>query len=185
MRLNLGCGRDTREGWVNIDSVDLPGIDHVIDLNEGTFPFEDDSVDYSELIHVIEHLTNPLHLMEELWRVTKPGCAVRICCPHGASDDAWEDPTHVRPYYPGSFLYFAQPTYWRADYGYRGDWDVHDMKLVAKMQFSNEQLAFMRNVVHEIQCTMVTVKPIRPPERRLMKQLTVQKVLLGRAPDAT
>ena len=29
-----------------------------------------------------------------------------------------------------SFAYFAQPTYWRADYGYRGDWAVEDIVLV-------------------------------------------------------
>ena len=33
-RLNLGCGNDIREGYVNIDSRKLPGVDKVLDLNK-------------------------------------------------------------------------------------------------------------------------------------------------------
>ena len=60
--------------------------------------------------------------MQELWRIAKPNAKMVIRVPHGASDDAWEDPTHVRAYFSNSFGYYSQPYYWRADYGYRGDW---------------------------------------------------------------
>jgi hypothetical protein len=41
--------------------------------------------------------------MQELWRVAKPDAILGIRCPHGASDDADEDPTHVRRMFPRSF----------------------------------------------------------------------------------
>ena len=40
--------------------------------------------------------------------------------PFGATDMAWVDPTHKRPYFVRSFDYFQQPFYNFADYGYSG-----------------------------------------------------------------
>lgn len=31
-RLNLGCGRDIKKGWINLDILKLPGVDVVYDL---------------------------------------------------------------------------------------------------------------------------------------------------------
>ena len=95
--------------------------------------------------------------------------------PHGASDDAWEDPTHVRAYFPGSFGYFSQPYYWRADYGYRGDWKVEKIRLNVDRQLCaglDPQQAFLksqqeRNIVREIYCELSAVKPLREPRREL------------------
>jgi hypothetical protein len=42
-------------------------------------------------------------LMQELHRIAKPNGKLVIRCPHGASDDAWEDPTHVRAFFARSF----------------------------------------------------------------------------------
>ena len=44
-KLNFGCGKDIREGWVNLDCVALPGIDAIHDLNKFPLPFEDNSFD--------------------------------------------------------------------------------------------------------------------------------------------
>lgn len=174
-RLNLGCGRDIRPGWINIDRTVLPGVDFAIDLDQSpVFPLPDDSVDVSEANHVLEHLVNPLPMMAELWRVTRPGGTLTVRCPYGSSDDADEDPTHVRRLFLGSWGYFGQPHYWRADYGYRGDWRaecVHlfitsafaplpDLQLCAAIQTS-------RNVVLEMVAKLTAVKPARPADREL------------------
>ena len=98
-----------------------------------------------------------------------------IRVPHGGSDDAWEDPTHVRAYFPGSFGYLSQPFYANADYGYRADWNpdklillvyrsrcagLNPQQIVTKSQFE-------RNVVKEMICAMHAVKPIREARREL------------------
>lgn len=40
MKLNLGCGNDIREGWVNLDINKKEGVNVVHDLNEVPLPFE-------------------------------------------------------------------------------------------------------------------------------------------------
>lgn len=177
MQLNLGCGRDIRAGWINIDCAPIPGVDHVVDFdNKPVLPFDDDTVSYSEGSHVIEHLHNPLPFMEELWRVTEPGGKVTFKCPYGSTDDADEDPTHVRRMFLNSWGYFGQPNYWRADYGYRGDWQPEEITLVTFpnfAQYGDADLPLLiqhqRNVIAEMTATLRCVKPRREPDRALQE----------------
>lgn len=181
LRLNLGCGRDIRPGWVNIDSAPLPGVDYVVDFDgKPVLPFDDGSVAYSEGVHVIEHLADPLPFMEELWRVTRPGGRAVFRCPYGSTDDADEDPTHVRRMFAGSWAYFGQPHYWRASYGYRGDWQPEKVTLVmfpgledATDAELNSMIRFQRNVVAEMTATLRCVKPRREPARSLQETYEV------------
>lgn len=192
MRINLGCGRTPLPGWVNVDRVALDGTDVVADLDrirEVPLPFGDGSVEEILLSHVMEHLQDPLSLMEELYRVASPGCTCQVRVPYGGSDDAWEDPTHRRPYFLGSFGYFSQPYYWRADYGYRADWVVQAITLmVPRAWFQKHRVAGStnpnwfqiqpgdpawieihrdRNIVTEMLTTLQVVKPAREPKREL------------------
>lgn len=176
MKMNVGCGRNIMEGWVNIDSVALRGVDIVCDLNDRRAQLCCDPNQFDEFLlsHVIEHLTNPLAAMETLWDWAKPDALMTIRCPYGTSDDADEDPTHVRRMFPGSFHYFGQPYYWRADYGYRGDWIVEKCVLKINARHGSVGDSWMtgllnsqRNVVDEMVVTMRAVKPRRPPDRNL------------------
>ena len=173
-RLHLGCGRNALQGWVNLDRVRLEGVDVVADLDDcrrTALPFPDNAFDEFLGVHVIEHLRDPLAFMQELHRIAAPGAKAEFRLPYGSSDDAFEDPTHVRPYFLGSFHYFAQTTYWRADYGYRGDWQTDEV--VLKMPASryagktaDELLAEVmtaRNCVDEMQVRLHAVKPVRAP----------------------
>jgi SAM-dependent methyltransferase len=177
-RLNLGCGRSADPAWINVDAVALPGVDLVLDLNAcrpGHFPLPDGCIEGFFLSHVLEHIPNTLPLMEELHRVAKTDAVMTVRLPHGASDEAWEDPTHVRAYFPGSFGYFAQPYYWRADYGYRGDWQVERIILVVDGARAaglddaelGRRLAAERNWVLEMIADLRAVKPVRAPLREL------------------
>jgi SAM-dependent methyltransferase len=187
LRLNLGCGRDIRPGWVNIDCVPLPGVDHVVNFDgKPVLPFPDDSVTYSEGSHVIEHLRDPLPFMQELWRVTKPGGRAVFRCPYGSSDDADEDPTHVRRMFTGSWAYFGQPHYWRASYSYGGDWQPARVELVMFPGLEDatdgelqSMARFQRNVVAEMAATLRCVKPAREPRRELQE---AYEVVLRRQP---
>ena len=183
-RLNVGCGRDAQPGWVNLDAVQLPGVDIVADLEHcdaDPLPFEDNRFDEFLLSHVIEHIRNTLPLMQELHRVAKAGARALIRCPYGSSDDAFEDPTHVRQYFLNSFGYFSQPYYWRADYGYRGDWRVEKIELAVDRATHEgmaaaeilERVQSRRNIVREMIAELEAVKPIREPKKELQTQVNV------------
>ena len=132
-KLHVGCGRNIMESWINLDIADLPGVDIVADLDNCKnvkLPLGNDSIDEFFVSHVIEHIRNPLDMMEELHRVASPDALAVFRCPYGSSDEAFEDPTHVRQYFLNSFGYFSQPFYWRADYGYRGDWITEKITLI-------------------------------------------------------
>lgn len=186
-RLNVGCGRNIIEGWLNLDMMGLPGVDVVADLDacsETALPLEDNTIDEFLLSHVIEHIKSPLPLMQELWRIAKPSAKLVIRVPHGASDDAWEDPTHVHAYFTNSFGYFSQPFYWRADYGYRGDWRCNSITFVVPNQLTvglqpNEilnKINTQRNVVLEMIADFTCIKPIREAklELQVIPELFIQ-----------
>lgn len=113
--------------------------------------------------------------MQELYRIAKPNANCTIRVPHGGSDDAWEDQTHVRAYFPGSFQYFSQPYYWRTDYGYRGDWRTDKIRLLVRKEdgegMSSQEIIGAarkyRNFVCEMYAMLSAIKPSREPKWEL------------------
>lgn len=172
-KLNLGCGRDIRpHPWLNIDVSPNVGADIVGDISDPrTFDsLADNSVDEIEMFHILEHIPNPLPMLEALYRVAKPDCKLSVRVPHGSCDMAFADPQHVRQFFPSSFQFFAQPAYKRADYGYRGDWDTDLIELLYDPNIPDDvpdehliKLTHIsRNIVWELWATLHAVKPIRP-----------------------
>ena len=93
-RLNLGCGTDIRPGFVNLDSVALPGVDVVHDLTELPLPFED--ARFIEVVcqDVLEHVPSYPELLGEIHRIMRPGGRLVVRSPHFTSRAVWLDPTH-------------------------------------------------------------------------------------------
>ncbi|MBD1921231.1 class I SAM-dependent methyltransferase [Microcoleus sp. FACHB-831] len=188
-KLHLGCGRNILEGWINLDYISLTGVDIVADLDDcrnQKLPFEDNSIDEFLASHLIEHLHNPLPFMEEIHRIAKQDAKAVFRVPYGASDDAFEDPTHVRQYFLNSFQYFEQLAYWRADYGYRGDWltekiflrveaDRHEGETTEEILW---QVHTFRNIVKEMIVELRAIKPIREPQKELYIPPKIEIILL-------
>ena len=189
LHLNLGCGRTPLQGWVNLDIAAMPGVDVVADLDAcrtTRLPFDDNCASQFRMSHVLEHIGDALALMQELHRIAEPGALMTIRLPYGSSDDAFEDPTHRQRYFMNSFGYFAQPAYWRADYGYRGDWAVEDVTLLVRKEENAgldadallRKINQLRNVVVEMVAVLKAVKPIRPAERALLPHPVVNLQLV-------
>ncbi|HAA29943.1 MAG TPA: hypothetical protein DCE56_22440 [Cyanobacteria bacterium UBA8553] len=187
-KLHLGCGKNILNGWINLDSVSLEGVDIVANLDEckiTKLPFEDNNIDEFLGNHVIEHLQNCLPFMEELHRIAKPNAKAVFRVPYGSSDDAFEDPTHVRQYFLNSFQYFSQPVYWRADYGYRGDWLTEKIELIVEAdRHQGEtpeeimwQVHTFRNIVKEMVVELRAIKPIREPKKELYISPKIEIIL--------
>ena len=106
-KLNLGCGRDIRAGYVNLDSVKMPGVDKVCNLDKFPYPFKDNTFEEVYAAHVIEHLTDLPGVMKELRRISKPGGKIIIRVPFFPSMYAASDPTHKHFFTYLTWDYFA------------------------------------------------------------------------------
>lgn len=81
-KLQMGSGGNLLAGWLNTDIL-LPSEEIVyLDVTE-PFPFEDETFDYVFCEHLIEHLTyrDGVRMLEECFRVLRPGGKVRIATP--------------------------------------------------------------------------------------------------------
>ncbi len=90
-KLHIGCGPQILEGWTNIDNVNYPGVDSILDVTQG-LPFDDVSFIFAE--HFIEHLAylDALALMRESRRVLRDDGVLRLSTPN--LDWVWV--THYR-----------------------------------------------------------------------------------------
>ena len=186
IRLNVGSGPDKKSGWLNLDIVDGETIDIVADIDDlhEPLPMKDNTVSFMRMEHTLEHLRSPLPAFDELYRLAAPDCRLWVTCPYAYSEDAWADPTNVRPIIHRFFTYLAQPKYHSFDYGYSGDWQpigcyfilwdamlAEDLADKFKAE-SNEAIAahFKKSpeLVKEIGCDLIAIKPARVRDRSLM-----------------
>jgi predicted SAM-dependent methyltransferase len=74
MKINLGCGNNYIDGWLNHDDD--------VDITK-RLPFDDDSAQFILAEHVVEHVkyNEALAFFTECRRVLKPGGVVRIAVP--------------------------------------------------------------------------------------------------------
>jgi len=94
MKLDLGCGKNKKPGFIGLDCIKIPGVDIVCNLGKEKMPIEDNSVEEIYSMHFMEHAENLLFIMEEIWRVCKNGANVFIAVPYFNSIGAFRDPTH-------------------------------------------------------------------------------------------
>jgi predicted SAM-dependent methyltransferase len=81
-KLQLGCGENVLEGWLNSDY--YPKASDVIHLDAtAAYPFQDRTFDYVFSEHMIEHIPYPHghSMLKESWRVLKDGGKIRISTP--------------------------------------------------------------------------------------------------------
>jgi len=114
VRLDLGCGKNKREGFLGVDSRKFDGVDQVADLRK-EWPWDDDSIDEVHSSHFVEHLTAPerIHFVNELYRVLKKDAKASITTPHWASCRAYGDLTHQWPPVSEFWFYYLDKN-WRS-----------------------------------------------------------------------
>lgn len=111
MKVNLGCGSEILEGWVNIDVRPLPGVDVVCDLKDLS-QFEDGSWDECRMSHVIEHFTEPeaISILGQVFCKLKKGGKLEVYCPD-AMTIAWYYVHEELPIKEFSRLLFGNQAY--------------------------------------------------------------------------
>lgn len=110
MKLNLGSGNKTIEGFINVDKFPTATTDVVFDLETTPWPWETDTVDEIRFIHSLEHIGRDtetyLNIFKEIYRVCRNNAEIVIHVPHPRHDNFLGDPTHVRPVTPQSLTLF-------------------------------------------------------------------------------
>lgn len=103
-RLNIGCGKDYREGWLNFDMNREVKADVYADMSEG-LPFRDNSIAEVVLDNVLEHVPRErfFGFLEELHRVCRHDARIEIYVPHYSSMYAFKHPAHYMYFGVGSF----------------------------------------------------------------------------------
>jgi len=81
-KLDIGCGKRKKEGFIGLDLLDFPGVDVHHDLNVFPYPFTDSEFDEIWADQVLEHLQDPLKAVEEIWRISKHSAIVHIGVPY-------------------------------------------------------------------------------------------------------
>ncbi|MEE9448697.1 MAG: hypothetical protein V3V72_01500 [Ignavibacteriaceae bacterium] len=115
-KLEVGCGDHKREGYIGMDIVPLAGVDVVHDMNKIPWPFAQSEFDEIVFDDVLEHSNNFLGIIEEIYRVSKNSCIIKISVPHFSSDNMYSDPTHTTFFSSRSFNYFDKSLGYKHDF---------------------------------------------------------------------
>ena len=112
MKLNLGCGKDYIDDWVNVDFYDDSKCDVTHDLEEFPWPWEDDSVSEIRIIHTLEHLGVDwkvyIKILQEMYRVCEDDATIMVAVPSPWHWNFTSDPSHVRPVTPDGLNLFSK-----------------------------------------------------------------------------
>ncbi len=114
IRLDLGCGKNKKQGFFGVDAIQFDGVDKVVDLTK-PWMWGTDSVSEVHCSHFLEHLTGHerLHFFNELYRVLQKDAKATIITPHWRSGRAYGDLTHQWPPVVEFFWYYLDKN-WRA-----------------------------------------------------------------------
>lgn len=161
-KLDFGCGKNKLPGFEGVDSIAFEGVDHVMDVRQTPWKWEDNSIDEAHSSHFVEHLDGPerVAFFNELYRVLKPGASVRIICPYWSHNRAYGDPTHKFPPISDWTFYYLNKG-WRdmnaPHVGYTcdfewviaGTWDPNDTYVASRNQETKVTL-----MTRNINCTV-------------------------------
>lgn len=140
--LDLGCGKHPQNPYLytevyGIDIVKHPDIPAQVEfkqvnLSVEPIPFPDGYFDSLSAFDFIEHVPRVLsmtsgstrapflELMDEVWRVLKPGGLFYALTPAYPRPEAFQDPTHVNFITAKTHDYFCGKRPYAANYGFKG-----------------------------------------------------------------
>jgi len=109
MKLNFGCGKKIKKGWYNVDLQVGEGIDQSFNFNKFPYPLKENQFSLILLDNVLEHLDDPLKILAELRRISKPLGKIIIKVPYYNCKGAYNDITHKHFFNETSFDNLINP----------------------------------------------------------------------------
>ena len=95
-KLNLGTGHKPMKGYINVDILDLKGVDVIHDLDKFPYPFRGNSIDEIYTEYTMEHMKDIIKTLKELHRICKPNAIINMIVPHFTFHRMFGDLTHYR-----------------------------------------------------------------------------------------
>ncbi len=173
IKLDLGCGKNKKEGFIGVDQRKFDGVDVVLNLIKDKWPWKSGSVSEIHMSHALEHFTGPerVKIFNEMYRVMRTGATALITTPYYGSERAYGDFTHKWPPVAG-FLYYYLSKEWRAENapdndiqwnpdGYNCDFactwgfSMHPTFIPKNQEAQQFALQHNLNAAQDIICTMV------------------------------
>lgn len=118
MKLNLGCGKDFREGWINADAW-APRVDIRCDIRE-PLPFDDGTFSEIYASGILEQIGPNEQFrdaMNECHRILMPGGRMTAVVPDSRFAIASRDPFDCRKFTRETWNYLAADHYHYNQYG--------------------------------------------------------------------
>jgi len=171
LKIDLACGQNKNEGYFGIDIVPGPNVDAVVDLEQFPWPIESESAEDIICSHYVEHTTDLMKFMNEVYRILKPGGKIKIIAPYYTSMRCWQDPTHKRAISDATFLYYNKN--WRevnkldhypitCDFDYTYGYDMDPMWASKHDEARNFAISHYWNIVNDIHVVLTK----RPAENK-------------------
>jgi SAM-dependent methyltransferase len=106
--LDAGCGDNKQDGCIGMDKRKLAGVDVVHNLEVLPWPFEANTFNRVIMSHVMEHIDPRIavDLVNDIWRIMKPGGLLMLSMPYAGSFGHYQDPTHIKPWNEATCHYF-------------------------------------------------------------------------------
>jgi len=171
--LDIGCGSNPRNPF-NCD--ELYGVDIVEQQPKGfnykqcnvifePLPFDNDTFDSVSAYDFLEHVPRTttinnkgvfpfIHVMNEAYRVLKPGGTFYAITPGYPRVEAFVDPTHVNFITNKTHTYFTAPKYKGKMYGFNGKFEiirkVKWIKLTQETKKTNFVVSLLKSTLYTI-----------------------------------
>ena len=116
--VDLGCGVRKLPGATGIDSLKLPAVDIVHNLDTFPWPLKDKEFDLVFANHFLEHSTDFIRALGEIHRILKPGGRFVLQVPYFRAVDAFSDVTHKHFFTSHSLDYVIEGTRVFNEYAY-------------------------------------------------------------------
>jgi len=105
-KLNIGCGKDVKPGYYNVDLIKFDGVDKTLDMDKFPYDLPSDHFDEIYCRSVLQCVKDSGRTITEFHRLLKNGGRLFFDVPHFSYKDCWRDITHRRGFAIGSFDIF-------------------------------------------------------------------------------
>ena len=169
IRLDLGTGTGIHkpDGFIGVDLVPHRAVDRVVDMRK-PWPWKSESVAEANCHYVMHYFTaaERVHVVNELWRVLKPGAKTVIVTPHEFASKAYGDlrvqwPPVAEAWYLTLNKAFRESEPYLKTCGYACDFDftlgygLHPGLVSRNQEYQQHAVTFWKEAAQDLCVTLV------------------------------